>query len=97
MKQHLKKLRSIRNQRHHARLASESISNANTIAKFKEKNKQHWLALQAKKQSERCLKNAANQDVQKEVSTVKKRLMNNDSRLLGLLLMWIKWLTCLEP
>ena len=40
------------------------------------------LALKAKKQSERCLKDAANKDVQKEVSTVKKRLMKNDNRLL---------------
>ena len=82
MKQHLKKLRSIRNQRHHARLGSEAISNAITLAKFKETKKQNWLALQAKKQSERCLKDAANQEVQKEVSTVKKRLMKNDNRLL---------------
>ena len=40
------------------------------------------LALKAKKQSERCLKDAAKQEVQKEVSTVKKRLMKNDNRLL---------------
>ena len=82
MKQHLKKLRSIRNQRHHARLTSESISNANSLAKFKDRCKQNWLALKAKKQSERCLKDAANQEVQKEVSTVKKRLKKNDNRLL---------------
>jgi hypothetical protein len=72
----------MRNKRHHARIASESISNANTIAKYKESCKQRWLALKAKKQSERCLKDALNQDVQKEVSTVKKRLMKNDDRLL---------------
>ena len=72
----------MQNKRHHARLTSESISNANSIAKFKETKKQNWLALQAKKQSERCLKDAANQEVQKEVSTVKKRLMKNDNRLL---------------
>ena len=82
MEQHLKKLRSMQNKRHHARLTSESISNANSIAKFKETKKQNWLALQAKKQSERCLKDAANQEVQKEVSTVKKRLKKNDNRLL---------------
>ena len=40
------------------------------------------LALKAKKQSERCLKDVANQDVQKEVYTVNKRLMKNDNRLL---------------
>ena len=72
----------MQNKRHHARLASESISNANTIAKYKDTKKHSWLALQAKKQSERCLKDAANQEVQKEVSTVKKRLKKNDNRLL---------------
>ena len=72
----------MQNKRHHARLTSESISKANSIAKFKETKKQNWLALKAKKQSERCLKDAANQEVQKEVSTVKKRLMKNDNRLL---------------
>ena len=42
------------------------------------------LALKANKQSERCLKDAAKQDVQREVSTVKKRLMKNDNRLLDI-------------
>ena len=82
MKQHLKELKSRRNKLFHARLASESISNAITIAKYKDSKKQNWLALKAKKQSEQCLKDAANQEVQKEVSTVKKRLMKNDNRLL---------------
>ena len=49
MKQHLKELKSRRNKLFHARLTSESISNANSIAKFKETKKQNWLALKAKK------------------------------------------------
>ena len=55
------------------------------------------LALKAKKQSERCLKDAANQDVQKEVSTVKKRLMKNYNGLLEIAVDVDKWLTFLEP
>ena len=82
MKQHLKELKSRRNKLFHARLTSESISNANSIVNYKDTKKQNWLALKAKKQSERCLKEAANQEVQKEVSTVKKKLMKNDNRLL---------------